>query len=364
MSLMQADLPARSVEALDPVISRAWVRVLGTSPDPDRPIMGSMTAELGADRSIQLHRFLAEINAATGLDLPLTIIFQAPTLRALTAVVSQRSWAPFERPMQIRPGAGAPLYLLPGVGGLGLDMVDFLDSLRVSSPIYMGHPRGLDGAEPPLTDINAIVEDQTGLLRSVQPRGPYRLLGYSWGGVVALEMARRLKAEGETIAFLGAIEPELNESDWPFSVWLEYSARRVGTHLAKMRNLSPSRSAIYALGRLKPLAGRFARMLGVERPFGWSPYDHNGLEGLVHTMWHAEVRAGNGYRLQYLDEKIHLFASRRGHAALCDPRKVWPRLVRELDLHWSEGDHSGMMRLPQVGVLAEQIAACLDRAGG
>lgn len=355
----QADAIA---DGLDPAVEAAWTRVFGGPVDPDHSLYDWMTPALGIERSVQVHRFLADVSAATGLDLPLTVVFEAPTPRKLSEVVRRRAWAPFERPILMRPGVGDPLFIVPGVGGMALDMLEILPNLRFPGPFRIGQPRGLDGAEPPLSTMDAIALDQIALLRKVQPHGPYRILGYSWGGLVGLEMARRLQAENEQIAFVGLIEPELSEADWPFPVWLEYSARRASLHLAKIRRMSAGEAVGYAIGRIRPVVGRMGRKLGIDRPFGWSPYDYPGLPGILDVIWNAEVAAGDPYRMTPYDGRISLFASRAGHAALCDPRKVWPRYVRELDLHWSEGDHMAMMRPPNVQILAEQISACLEAA--
>jgi thioesterase domain-containing protein len=57
-----------------------------------------------------------------------------------------------------------------------------------------------------LTDLNALADHQISTLLREQPHGPYRLAGFSIGGIVAFEMARRLQARGEVVEFLGAIE--------------------------------------------------------------------------------------------------------------------------------------------------------------
>jgi len=68
---------------------------------------------------------------------------------------------------------------------------------------------GADGGETPLEDIHALAQHQIRAIRSVQPAGPYRILGYSIGGILGVEMARRLMAEGHTVEFLGAVEAGL-----------------------------------------------------------------------------------------------------------------------------------------------------------
>ena len=64
--------------------------------------------------------------------------------------------------------------------------------IRYDGPIFAIQPRGLDGVERPHRTVAEMAEYQVGVIRDTQPHGPYRLAGYSFGGLVAIEVARKL----------------------------------------------------------------------------------------------------------------------------------------------------------------------------
>jgi thioesterase domain-containing protein len=69
-------------------------------------------------------------------------------------------------------------------------------------PIYGLQARGLDGTGKPARSVREMAADYLGLIRAVQDTGPYYLLGWSFGGVPAHEIAVQLQAAGEEVAAL------------------------------------------------------------------------------------------------------------------------------------------------------------------
>ncbi|MGL1673489.1 thioesterase domain-containing protein, partial [Vibrio parahaemolyticus] len=69
-------------------------------------------------------------------------------------------------------------------------------------------------------------------IRQIQPRGPYLLAGYSYGGLVAFDLACLLHEQGEAIDLLMLIDSTTNPRQWPLAVWLEALGRRFRNHAA------------------------------------------------------------------------------------------------------------------------------------
>src|SRR5260370_39231265 len=85
--------------------------------------------------------------------------------------------------------------------GLGLSwnyfrLAQYLDDRRV----YGLQARGFDGITPPAPTLEAMVSDYINQIRTIQPEGPYHLLGWSFGGAGAAGMAAELEGQGETLA--------------------------------------------------------------------------------------------------------------------------------------------------------------------
>lgn len=113
-------------------------------------------------------------------------------------------------------GDATPIFALPGAGGGALSLHQLGHALGAGQPFYCIEAAGLDGRTPPMTQVEAIAERNIALLRTIQPQGPYRLLGYSNGGVVAFEMACQLAAHGTPAAMLVLLDtlcPTLRDDD-------------------------------------------------------------------------------------------------------------------------------------------------------
>ena len=76
----------------------------------------------------------------------------------------------------------------------------------MEQPVYGLQPQGIDGQQPFLTRMEDIASNYLPAVRAIQPRGPYYLGGYSFGGVVAFEMAQQLQAVGAEVALVAFID--------------------------------------------------------------------------------------------------------------------------------------------------------------
>ncbi|WP_158595995.1 thioesterase domain-containing protein [Oleomonas cavernae] len=90
--------------------------------------------------------------------------------------------------------------------GLGWGYAGLLRYLGADRPLYALQSHGLTRFEALPQSVEAIAQNYLGLIRGVQPHGPYHLLGWSFGGLVAHEIARRLRDGGEAVAFLGLLD--------------------------------------------------------------------------------------------------------------------------------------------------------------
>jgi acyl transferase domain-containing protein/thioesterase domain-containing protein len=103
--------------------------------------------------------------------------------------------------------ARARAFLLPPVFGSPYAYVPLLNRLGQAIEAFGFQAQGVTGAAEPLTTLDAIVSLYLEHMKAVQPRGPYRIIGYSLGGLLAFELAARLSRAGEEVPLLVAIDP-------------------------------------------------------------------------------------------------------------------------------------------------------------
>jgi len=210
-----ATLPPR--EAVGPAIARLWCELLGVrsvQPEDDFFALGG--------HSLTAVRLFAQIRQEFAVDLPLATLFQAPTLASFTDTVARHGqlaasraasgaapqaapWSPLVRICAGRPGR-QPLFCVHSAGGNVLNYKPLSAALGAHQPFYALQAQGVDGQLAPLPTIEAMAAQYIEAMRRVDPVGPYQLVGYSSGGVIAFEMARQLQQAGAGVSLLGIID--------------------------------------------------------------------------------------------------------------------------------------------------------------
>jgi thioesterase domain-containing protein/acyl carrier protein len=168
--------------------------------------------ELGG-HSLLAVQLMAKINNHFGQLLPLGVIFSAPNISALAQMISNREASSSDILVPIQTeGNAPPIFGVPGVGGNVLSLQPLIRALGTDQPFYGLQAVGLDGSTLPFNRVEETARANIEALKTVQRVGPYKLLGHSYGGVVAYEMARMLLAEGEEISgliLLDSVAPSL-----------------------------------------------------------------------------------------------------------------------------------------------------------
>lgn len=340
---------------IDAVVLDIWDRVLERGPEARAASLLDLKAGV-----LRVHRLFSEIGDATGVRLPITAMFQAPTAAQIAALVRLGKLPPTEPLAELKQGAGTPLFIFPGIGGVALELVEIARLIDYEGPVYANQPLGLDGQAQPHQSIAEMAAYQCAAVRRLQPHGPYRLAGYSFGGLVALEVARLLLKAGEPVDFLGLIEPPLPERQWPAAARMEFLWRRFKHHAKTLRALSPTQMAGYLASHADTVFGRLRRLLGASG-VGPSPYHREGLPaGMAETRAAANA-AFQAYELTPYPGKAILIFSKEGDELGADTRKAFQKYLSDYEERWCGGDHATMLRQPHVKTLATFISDDLAR---
>ena len=153
-----------------------------------------------------------EIANEFGRELPSSTIYHAQTIGALASLLRQPTVPMFSPLVQVKAGwEQPPILIVHGMAGT-VPFFDLARHIRTGHSVYGFQAKGLDGLEKPLDRVEDMAQFYLDSLEELQPHGPFFLVGYSFGGLVALEMAQRLTARGEEIALLVLVDtyPHIN----------------------------------------------------------------------------------------------------------------------------------------------------------
>jgi polyketide synthase PksN len=241
-------------------------------------------------------RVASLIRQRSGKDIAVSALFAIPTIAEQAKLLD--SGATYSPLVCLKTeGDRAPWFCIHAVAGDVLAYRELARSLNVSRPIY--------ALQAPDADHPGTIEGLAALyvaaIRTVQPRGPYHLGGWSMGGVIACEMAQQLCADGEHVATLSLID-------------------------------SYTPDAVKA----------------------WERANNATLAAGIKTrIRDANVRAMDRYVLRLYDGNARLFQAGNADSG-------WDAFIGELTTTMLPGDHDSLMRRPAVQHLAEALADYLD----
>ncbi|QBN32416.1 amino acid adenylation domain-containing protein [Xanthomonas oryzae pv. oryzae] len=188
--------PANVVERS---LAKLWASVLG----PQRIGRDDHFFELGG-HSLSAMRLMTAANRL-GLPLTLNLLYTHPTLRMQADYLLGGTHALGSRALAVRrQGTQLPLFVVPtGLGDIGYAF-ELAAHIDPDIPVY-----ALPWPDPLPATMEALAAHMVGLIQAVQPHGPYRLLGYSSGGLLAYAIAQHLGMHDQSVAFVGLLDCDL-----------------------------------------------------------------------------------------------------------------------------------------------------------
>jgi amino acid adenylation domain-containing protein len=304
-------------------------------------------------------RLFAEIRKLTGRDLPLATLFHAPTVEQMARILRDQGWtASWSSLVPIQPnGARLPFFCIHGAGGNVVGYHHLARHLGPDQPFYGVQAQGLDGKRPFLSTIEEMAAHYIGEIRALQPEGPYRLGGLSFGGMVAFEMARQLHAQGQEASLVA-----LFDTGGPG--YIRPVGERILEHLGVFFRLGTGEKIAYARARARGIKKIIDRMLwkagtrmSKKLPAGVAP----ALPSALSKVQNANRQAMKDYVPRPYAGRIVLFRAQQQPGGAYDDRKMgWGSVVQGgVTVCEVPGDHITLIDEPHVGVLAEHLGKYL-----
>ncbi|MFJ7274351.1 amino acid adenylation domain-containing protein [Kitasatospora sp. NPDC098663] len=370
-------LPPRDL--LELLMTRIWERVLGT---PRVGVRDDFFA-LGG-HSLRAVELVEAIRREWGVTVPLNTVFRHPTVEGLCAELPNASQAlrrlvvPLAEGdhrraplILVHPQSGDVCSLLPLAEHLGGHVVEGVaEPLAGGRPVYGLEAVGYNTDEPPPATVEEQAQRYLRELRSVLPDGPYLLAGWSFGGLVAFEMARLLEEEGNPPGFLGIIDVGAPAS----------ADGSTGGATGEPDGHDPHGTARFALASGLP-TGAVAdlRELDEQDALSLLLHDAHAGERLPQRVRTEQLRrmvrvfttngdAARRYRsTARLRTPIHLFTSAEAHPVLAAPVVVparWrDRTEGALTVVEVPGNHHDMLSPPHAAPFADALSAILEELG-
>jgi amino acid adenylation domain-containing protein len=220
--------------------------------------------ELGG-HSLVATRLVSRIRAALGTDVPLRTLFENPTVAGILEQLDSGQKEVLSPLLSLRRSGGRqPLFFVHPIGGVSWCYTHVLPYLPEGHPVYGLQARLTDGEGSRPRSLTELASEYIERIRMITPRGPWSLAGWSFGGVVAQEMAVILTERGEEVTHLVILDASPATTMSPQAYPVEFIRRAIETSKAGLtpkENAALRRTALHNLSLLhahisRPFAGR------------------------------------------------------------------------------------------------------------
>ncbi|MGA4851482.1 non-ribosomal peptide synthetase [Streptomyces sp. G5(2025)] len=345
-------------DATEITLARMWTEILGI---PEAGIHDNFF-DVGG-HSLLAVRLSAAIREEWDVEIPISVMLRQGTIAELATLVRQGGQESSRVPVvMLREGEAGrrPLFLFHPFGGTVFCYVELTRHLPLGRPVVAVEAPGIENEGEAEVSVEAMATRYIAYLREIQPTGPYLLGGWCFGGVIAYEVAGQLRAAGEEIELIAAIDSrapiEVNIPEAPDdSTMLSWFARDLAVPYGKTLDIPAE--------LLRGLGGdaAFDHILKEAAAIGVLAEDADRAQ----ILRYFEAYLANGIALQtYLPEPndLDLLLLRAAdETADYGPKLGWEALIKG-SLHVIDvvGDHNSVMYPPHAALAAQAIAPHME----
>ncbi len=305
---------------------------------------------------------IRSINEEMGLSLTVHDLEQARTIAKLTDLIyfeQTRIDRSTVVPLRNIHGKKPPLFIVHGVGGNVLGFYTLAKCLDDDQPVYAIQAQSLLSDEPAVLRLEQMAARYVRDMRAITPHGPYHLLGFSFGGLVAYEIAQQLRGAGLEVGLVGMLDTR--QPEWMRGVRVQGAFHRQilwRMQLVYLRTYRRKGRLRYLWRKLGERFRRMHYMFAAKKGAG-------AVESAARNVREINYVAGVSYRVRPYPGKVTLFR------AEIDPTEQ----PLPMDLNWGKfasggleikhlpGDHGRILFQPGLSALAQELKDILNEFG-
>lgn len=335
--------PADPVEV---TLQKVWAELLGFMPGIEDSFF-----DLGG-HSLMAVQLFARLESEFNCNLSFNHLLQCPTIQSLASLI-KLGYRPNKSTILVtlKPqGAKPPLFCIHGIGGAAFYYRAMLPYLPEDQPVYGVQSRGFDKVESPLRRVEEMAALYLEEIRNIYPKGPLYLIGHSFGGLIAYEMACQIQRRGETPGLLLLVDtktPELAKTPPPISRFL----KTVGLNLWNMPHCQRReyiQSSVQWFFRKRKVLGDREYAEALKRKQAHIPM----LNVLEPNYQAQEIYTPAPYQGDVVIFRARIQSPRSAH----DQTLGWGKLVDgRIKVHILDGAHMSVMEEPYVQGLARAL---------
>jgi thioesterase domain-containing protein len=295
------------------------------------------------------------------LELSVTLINEAPKFASLCEALREQRATRYVPLVLLKEGTGLPpVFFIHGIGGNVAELFPIARRMTYPGAVFGIQARGLARQELPHTTVEAMAIEYLREIKARQPDGPYYLCGYSFGGLVAFEMARRLWESGDEVGLVGLFDTMPSPLAWPLHVWIAFIRRRMDRFGA--------RAIAAPIGTWPAAARKAAGHLCARLRAHVTQQELNGppLPSFLKSAPSSVLKVGASaliasarYRPGFFPGELKLFTPKERDPVLPSLQAIWRRHARALLIVDTAGGHLTMLSTPNAESAAASVTSYL-----
>ena len=312
-------------------------------------------------------RLFARIEQEFGCRLPMAVLFQQGTIAHLARLVEvQQRPEPIASAVPLQTSApGRPLFMMPTIYGEAIFAPALIQKVGARFPIVSIQPAFVPKHKEHFRDFRNTAGHFAAAMRAYQPRGPYALAGFSYGGLMAFEVACILHEAGETIDLLAVIDTGPSRKGLAPSY--RARCRRWSRVAVNFPSWVREEAADLSIRRLFGSAFRTVRrgyrskVLGKQVELD-DVFEVSGNDAPHLALMRTVFAAVRDYEpRKYPGTLTLLRATASPLLRGFDPDLGWHRFAETVEIHHIRGNHETLLRPPRVEKLADHLVSLLER---